>query len=87
MFLSLFHDLNHEVLHSPYLYEQVDPALDASEESQLAAAIQASLKDVDNKKTQELIFESDSDDDEELETFTDSEEVGAIQLPILTAVS
>ena len=58
---------------------QAEPLLEASEESQIEAAIQASIREAAKSQSQQLKFESDSDSgdegdnsDAELETFTGS---------------
>lgn len=52
--------------------------LEASEESQLEAAIQASLREASSKPVETLVFESDSDadiDTFDVESSSDSEQV------------
>lgn len=61
---------------------QQDSIVDASEDDQIMAAIQASLKDNSKSKPNCVTIDSDSSDDEELETFTDSDDVNSNPSPV-----
>ncbi|XP_064615060.1 UBX domain-containing protein 7-like isoform X2 [Liolophura sinensis] len=59
-----------------------DSIVDASEDDQMMAAIQASLEDNSKSKPNCVTIDSDSSEDEELETFTDSDDVNSNPSPV-----